>query len=172
MFDFLQTLSVRGINGKAMIVDGSKWSEEFVTYMLQYAWDVKRQRSTASADDKEEAQRKVIAGMTAGAVPTKGAGSSADPTSTIDHKWLISVGVKGKKADLTERWMSVARTTVLNSVPEELKASLLKDAGELTKIASENLQKVQEKARQSDSWLKVKSELEKKPIEFNLNIEL
>lgn len=60
-------------------IDTSSWSDEFVSYMLKYAWGVRMQRSTASVEPKDQLKKRqeVWDSMKVGEVPEMGSGGGA-----------------------------------------------------------------------------------------------
>jgi hypothetical protein len=136
------------------------WSSAFVQYMIEYAWGVRFQRSTASAKDADKAKMAVVEDMEHGRIPTRGAtGSRLDNDDEADHQWLAEIGFKGNKKDLDERWKSLVRAKLVAKYPE-LKGTDKRD--ELEAKVTELLPTVQENARKLEDWTEIRARLDKK----------
>lgn len=161
--DLSNTLTLRGENESQVVVDITKWSAEFVEYLISYGWGVRMQRCTAGAKDTQEFQekeKKMLASMMAGELPHKGSGPTYNLDDRIATKFLTRMGQKGKIRDLDERWLSFARITVLNSIESPTdKAAVLKDKEQLTALAKEYFEAVKKSAMESAEWKKIKDEL-------------
>lgn len=159
------TMTLRGCNKAEVLVDTSKWSPEFVQYLISYGWDVRMQRCTAGAKDTDEFQKKesaMLASMIAGELPHKGGGGlSTSLDDKIATRFLTLMGVKGKISDLDERWLAFSRVTVLNSIEDKAeKAAVLKNPAQLTALAVEYMEAVKVSAASTPEWAKIKAELE------------
>lgn len=86
-FSFPAKIEVRGADGKSVPVDTQTWSDEFVQYMLVYAWSVRMQRCTASAKDKAKALKEMFASQCRGELgdATGARGPSLDP---VTKAWI------------------------------------------------------------------------------------
>lgn len=158
------TLTLRGENKAAVMVDTTGWSPAFVEYLLSYGWDVRMQRCTAGAKDTDEFRKKekaMLASMIAGELPHKGgAGLGTSLDDKIATRFLALMGVKGKIAELEERWLSFARVTVLNSIEDKAeKAAIMADPSQLSALAVEYMEAVKASAAETDEWKKIETEL-------------
>lgn len=76
------TLTVRDAKGNSTVISTETWSADFVQYMLEYAHDVRMQRSTAQVDKddpnktalKIAARQSMFESMEKGEMPTRGGG--------------------------------------------------------------------------------------------------
>jgi hypothetical protein len=96
-----------------------------------------------------------------GQVPTKGAGGGgASLDDRIASKYLAKMGLKGKLEELETRWLTFAKTTVLNSIEDAAeKATIAKDHVQLLALAKEYLEAVKESAAASPEWTKIRAEM-------------
>ena len=121
------TLQVRGIDGKPTGVSTQLWDDDFVAYMVSYAWSVRMQRCTASAKDHAKALREMFASMCAG--ETGNADGSRGPRQDpITKAWVLyfnTLGIKvGGKAisgnNLERAQQGMCREDILKMEPEAL----------------------------------------------------
>lgn len=171
------TLTLRGENKAAVPVDTTGWSAAFIEYLIAYGWDVRMQRCTANAKDTDEfkeKEKKMLASMKAGELPHKGgSGSGTSLEDKIAHKFLSLMGVKGKVGELDERWLTFSKSTVLNSVDDMAqKAAIMKDPDQLTALAVEYMDAVQDSATQTPEWEKIRAELTEKPTATTIKITI
>ena len=157
----LETVTVQDANGKDReFTVPESWSSAFVQYMVEYAWGVRFQRSTASAKDPAAAKKLIIEDMEQGRVPTRGAtGSRLDNDDEADHQWLASMGYKGNKKDLVERWKSLVRSKLVGKYPE-LKATDKRT--ELEANVAAKIETVIANAREREDWKKIREQLDAK----------
>ena len=96
------TMKLRGpIGNIPRDVSTATWTSAFVAYLIEYAWDVRMQRCTASADTeakKSEARAKMFESMCRGEVP-EGGGGGGPRLSPEQRGWLKWVnGASGYKS--------------------------------------------------------------------------
>ena len=81
------TITVNDASGKPTEQNITKWSPEFVAYMLAYAHGVRMQRCTASAKDHDVARQAMFDSMAAGEVPSGGGGG---PRLSVEDAGMIA----------------------------------------------------------------------------------
>jgi hypothetical protein len=89
-------LQVRGIDAKMTGVSTQQWDDDFVAYMVAYAWGVRMQRCTASAKDHAKALREMFASMCDG--ETGNADGSRGPRQDpVTKAWVLYFNTQGVK---------------------------------------------------------------------------
>ena len=92
-----EEITVRGIDGKDTMVATKDWGQEFLAYMVAYAWGVRMQRCTASAEDKAKALHNMFAAQVAGTVPSAGGGGGGAHQSPEKKGWIAFFKSLGHK---------------------------------------------------------------------------
>lgn len=85
--ELTDTITVNGADGKPTEQNITKWTPEFVSYMLAYAHGVRMQRCTASAKDPDAARQAMFDSMAAGEVPSGGGGG---PRLSVEDAGMIA----------------------------------------------------------------------------------
>lgn len=151
--------------GQVFTVDPGKWDQAYLNHMLAYAAGVKITRCIAgwakkgkTLDDMNVEERRTAQLIVNGVMPTRGAsGSRLDDDNETDHRFLVMIGHKGKKGDLKERLLGLARIYVTEDLDPTEQARLLHadNAEELDELAQDALDQMLADMRDSDEWKKI-----------------
>jgi hypothetical protein len=151
--------------GQTFVVDIAKWDHAYLMHACQYHAGVKETRCIAGWAKKgktiaemEEEERRVARLIVAGVLPSRGAGGSRlDDTDETDHRFLVMIGHKGKKSELKERLMGLARIYVTEDLDADEQARLLHadNAEELDELAEDAKDQMLADMRDSDEWKKI-----------------
>lgn len=151
--------------GQTFLVDIAKWDHAYLMHACAYHAGVKETRCIAGWAKKgktiaemEEEERRVARLIVAGVLPTRGTtGSRLDDDEETDHRFLTMIGHKGKKSDLAQRLMGLARIYVTEDLDADEQARLLatENAEELDELAQDAKDQMVADMRDSDEWKKI-----------------